>query len=228
MNKRLLVFVYSSALLLLIGFSCKKKTSTPKFHFDYFPMEQGMYVIYDVTEIHHDNALDVHDTNRYLLKTLIGDTIIDNSGRIARIFERSIFDSLTSQFKPKDLWTCIIDQYRAELVEENQRIIKLVFAPTRYKEWDQNAFNMYPTTKAYYEEVHKPLNVGALAFDSTVRVEEDSVFNLVQYIRKYEVYAKGVGLVKKHFQELKIENFNKSNPITGIELFYTIIEHGKE
>lgn len=208
--------------------SCKKKTSPPNFHYAYFDLTPGRYVDYDVMEIDHDiNAATQHDTSRYQLRTLIGDTVIDNEGRIARKFIRFKRPNSSSDWVQIDLWTAIITNNRAELVEENQRIIKLVFAPTITKEWNINAFNMYPETNAYYDAIHDPKTLGALTFDSTLVVEiADVGDNLVERERKFEVYAKGIGLVRRYYKDISIMNFDTLYVTGGSESFYTCIGYG--
>ena len=85
-------------------------------------------MLYEVVEITHDeNALVQHDTLRYQLKTLIGDTLYENSGRIANRFFRSKRPNANAPWSITDVWTTIIADNKAELVEENQRIVKLIF-----------------------------------------------------------------------------------------------------
>jgi hypothetical protein len=226
MTKRIL---YSSLIIGLIFVSCKKNEVEVDFHLDYYPMENGHFVEYDVTEIYHDENSGIHDTANYRLKTVIGDTIIDNSGRVARKIYRYIFNEQTNEYQAKDIWTGLIDQYRFELVEENQRLIKLVFSPTLNKEWDMNAFNSFEPIYAYYENIHKPLSYGSIDFDSTITVVEEIMdANLIEYRRKIEVYAKNVGLVSKYYKDLTISDFDTLKVKRGNELFYTIVGFGVE
>ena len=218
--------VLSIFLLSLLLVSCKKNNGEVDFHHEYFPLQPGTFVEYQVTETEYISS--VAHTDSYKIKTVVGDTIIDNSGRIARKFYRYIYDEFKQQYVVKDLWTAIIDQERAELVEENQRMIKLVFAPTSSKEWDGNAFNIYEEAFLYYDKIHKPYKVGNLDFDSTLVVEEDSTLNFIEYKRKYEVYAAGIGMIKKHFQDYSITNTNYLAPISGKDLFYEVISFGVE
>lgn len=213
---------------LLVIASCKKGPSPqPQFHYEYFDLSHGRYVDYDVIEIQHDATLAVkHDTLRYQLRTLIGDTVIDNEGRVARKFIRFKRDNSSLPWVQTDIWTAILDQGRAELIEENQRVIKLVFAPTLTKEWNPNAFNMFDEMEAYYKDIHDETTVGGLSFDSTLIVELDTFISLIDYRRKYEVYAKGIGLVKKYWKDLTISNFDTLNVQFGVEQFYTISGYG--
>lgn len=216
-------------LFILAVASCKKQDDAPQFHYDYFGLTPGRYIIYDVMEINHDVDQSVkHDTLIYELKTLIGDTIIDNEGRIARKYIRYKRDNSSLPWVLSDIWTTIIDHNRGELVEENQRIIKLVFAPTLSKEWNPNSFNMFPEQSYYYRDIHDPYSVDALTFDSTLFViqEEMEEPNLVLHKQQFEVYAKGVGLIRKYFKDLQIQDFDTLDIQYGKELFYTCTSYG--
>jgi len=215
------------AILVIGGYSCKKDQVNYDLHFGYFGLIPGRYVDYDVVEIKHDVAQAIqHDTLRYQLRTWIGDTIIDNEGRVAREFVRFKRANASQSWVQTDIWTAIIENNRAELVEENQRMIKLVFAPTDTKEWNPNAFNSYDELTAYYRDIHKPSVMGTMHFDSTLVVEQENFFSLIDYRRKYDVYSKKVGLISKYYKDLKIAGFDTMNVKSGTELFYTCIGFG--
>lgn len=214
--------------LLLLGYACKKKTETLQFHTEYFGLQEGRFVEYDVTSIRHDAALNVHDTDYYQLKTLIGEIVTDNAGRSARKFFRYVRPNSSGTWTLQDVWTAVIDGSRAELVEENQRVIKLVFIPTELKEWNPNAFNMLGNMTSYYKDIHAAKQVNEIAFDTTLVVEQENYKTLIDYRRKREMYAKGVGLVSKYYKDLKISNFDTLSPTKGEELFFTITDYGLE
>ncbi len=211
-------------------FSCKKDNAPFSMHENYFPITEGQFVEYDVIEIRHGNPDGKHETLNYVLKTRIGDSIFDNSGRIANKFLRFKYDSLINEFKIKDVWTCILDQNRIELVEENERKIKLIFSPTTQKEWDINAFNSQKEILATYQNIHQPMTLNGLSFDSTLTVLEEKTDppSLIDYNLKFEIYAKNVGLIYKYYKSIAIQNFDTLNPIQGIEYYYSIRKYGKE
>ncbi len=199
-------------------------------HDNYFPIAKGQFVEYNVTAIHHGNPDGKHETLHYILKTLIGDSVIDNSGRIAHKFLRFKYDSLQTEFKIKDLWTCILDQNRIELIEENERLVKLVLSPSVEKEWNINAFNSQAELLASYQNIHKPMTINGLNFDSTITVLEEKTDppSLIEYNLKFEVYAKNVGLIYKYYKSLEIDNFDTLHPIQGDEYYYSVRKYGKE
>jgi hypothetical protein len=224
------LYIFFLAVVLLIsGYSCKKDNSTPDFKYDYFDLTPGRYITYDVTEISHDAGASIpHDTSKYQIKTVIGDTIIDNEGRVARKYLRYKRVNSSLPWTLNDIWTTIIVDRRAELIEENQRMIKMVFSPSIYKEWDLNAFNTQDPLLCYYGWIDEPYNLNGLQFDSTVRVEQDYEFNLVRFKSKHETYAKGVGLVWKYYKDLTIGGFDTLNVSNGDELYMKAIEFGFE
>ncbi len=216
------------SLLLTFAFlSCKKDQTNYDFHYDYYGLKEGRYIDYDVTEIHHDATSSIpHDTTHYQLRTLIGDTIIDNEGRVARKFIRFKRNNSIENWSQTDVWTTIIADRKAELVEENQRLIKLVFEPTESKEWNINAFNLFPELNAYYRNIHEKQSINGVSFDSTLVVEQEDFFSLIDYRRKFEVYANNVGLIQKYYKNLVINGFDTLNVQSGDEIFYNCIGYG--
>lgn len=222
------MYKYLSLIIaLIVLFSCKKDTTKVNLHFDYFGVQKGRYIIYDAREITHLSN-STSDTIDYQLKTVIGDTVIDNSGRTGHKYYRYKRANSSQNWSLSDVWFIILTDNRGELVEENERIIKLVFAPTSNKTWNGNAFNTNEEMEYSYEDIHTSMNINGIQLDSTLKVVQEDVFNLIQWKKKSEIYAKNIGLVKKHFQHLNISNFNITNISTGKELFLEMIQYGYE
>tara|TARA_B110000285_G_C15076718_1_gene591176 strand:- start:782 stop:1462 length:681 start_codon:yes stop_codon:yes gene_type:complete len=210
-----------------VGLVSCKKTPAPDFHYKYFGYEQGRYVIYDVLDITHSTeAIIEHDTSRYQLKTVWGDLYVDNEGREGREFLRYFRDSSIGSWNLIDVYYGVYDGIRAELVEENQRKIKLVFAPTSSKAWDANIYNLEEALECYYDKIHQSYSVNGSSFDSTLIVEQADEVNFIDTIRKYEVYAKNVGLIYKYSKENDYQF--QSIPDNGKEYYLTYVTHGLE
>jgi hypothetical protein len=191
-------------------------------------MVEGRYIIYDAMEINHDEDAGVHDTVHFQLKTVVGQNYTDNEGRIGKVYLRykSVNSGLTWQYT--DTWTQFSTSNRAELVEENQKIVKMIFAPKLNIEWDINAYNAWPEQFAFYSDVHQPFLIGSFNFDSTATVVQKDFFSLVDLQKQSEVYAKNVGLIQKIYKDLIIENFDTLQPQKGKEIFYNLIDFGFE
>lgn len=216
-------------LTLIILLACKRDIQSVNFGYGYFGLEEGNYVEYDVMEIFHDEDLNpAHDTIRYVLKTSIGEQVEDNQGRMANKVFRFKYDAISGALLDQRVWTAIIDGGRGEQTEENQRVIRLVFAVTNDKEWDINAYNTYDEQEAYYFDLNKEKTFNGFTFDSTVVVEYADFFSLVDYDRKYDTYANHVGLVQRVDKELTIANFDTLDIRKGTEVHYTLRNYGKE
>ena len=219
--------VFTLLTPLLIACSKKSQNSKSELHKSYFDLTPGRYIEYEVLEITHDqNAFIQHDTLRYYLKVQIEDTILDNLGRINNKYVRYKKTALTDQWTISDVWMVLIDGNSAELVEENQRIIKMKFPVDSYTNWNANRFNILGTLDCFYEDIHKSRSINGITYDSTVRVNQGSDRNLIRYYNKHETYAKGIGMIEKYYKDLNISNFDTLNISSGKELFMKTLQFG--
>ncbi len=218
-------------LCAIIGLPACKKDSNDSvlssFHFNYFPYELGQYWVYDVMEILHDeNAAIPHDTLYYQLKTEIGDTLVDNEGRIVHRFNRYKRNNAGQAWNLTDVWTTVVSNYKAELVEENIRRVVLKFPVQASTLWNPNQFNFLPPQEAFYEGIHEPFSTGPVQTDSSVKVNAVKELTLVSYQNQYEVYGKDIGLMRKYYKDLQISNFDTLNIKQGKELFFNLLVYG--
>lgn len=222
---------FSFILVLTVLFSCGKGNSNVDLNSyeSYFPMDFGTYVDYEVVEIKHDiNAEITNDTVFYYLRTVIGDTITDNEGRLARKFVRKKRNELSDPWVISDVWTALVNDIRVEVTEENKRKVWLILPPLNSSFWNLNAFNVDEPIFCTYDGLHENSSINNISFDSVITVEQEDVLNLVSFRRKYEQYANNVGLVKKYYKNLNIFNFDTLNIQSGTELIYKCIDFGVE
>lgn len=215
-------------LVLAITFSCKKN-SVDASAFDkqehYFGWEKGKFVEYEVTSIFHDSLLAKHDTIYYQLRTVIGDTFIDNSGRVANEFLRYRRLNATDQWEFTDKWTGIIADNKAQLVEENQRIVKMVFKPSLTETWDANMYNLDETRMAKYLSIDVEKQFNNFIFPKTTTVEFYRYKTLIDDRYESETYAENVGLIEKTSKDLYFK-FGSTIPMKGKEVYYRVINFG--
>jgi hypothetical protein len=213
-------------LVLLVSYSCKKKDETFDMGYDYYPLNEGHYVVYSVREVYVDQDVLLRDTFDYFVKTVIGQDITDNSGRTVKEFNRYYGPSANGPWTIHDVWTTINDGSRAELVEENNRTIKLVFAPSEDDEWNMNAYNTLDPLDCYYSNINGTYSLGSNTFSSTVTVEQEDFSSYIDSRRKYEVYAKGIGMVHKYYRDFIINNGNPNNLKKGNLLEMRLVSYG--
>jgi hypothetical protein len=105
--------------------------------------------------------------------------------------------------------------------------VKLVFKPTLEKVWNINAFNNLGKVEAFYSSIDESKTINNLTFEKTLTVEEEDFTTLIETRRKYEVYAKDVGMISKTFKDLEFK-FGSSKPIKGEEYYFNVINYGIE
>lgn len=222
---------YSNLILIVVIFlfaSCKKNVdSTLEYGYEYFGLEKGNFVEYKVSYMEHDSLLQKHDTTHFYYKTVIGDEYIDNEGRKGYEYLRYRKDSLQQEYTFLSKWSTFIADFRAELVEENQKKIKLIFPLKKNETWNVNSFNMNGERLAFFEEVHKSKNIGNHPFDSTATIEIYRYKTLIDDRLDQEVYAKNIGMIYKVSKDLYFQ-FGWTLPYRGTEIYYEYLNSGKE
>lgn len=210
--------------------ACKKQQDTEIIYgYEYFPIQQGHYRIYDVLDIFHDIALEpAHDTSWYQIKELIDEELVDNEGDTIQKIKRFWRQNDTSVWVLQDIWTQKRTASTAEVVEENNRYIKMVFAIAYNRTWDGNALNNENRLEYYYENIYEPYSLPNFTFDSTVTVEKENFLSFIDFRRQYDVYARNVGKIKSVYKNLSIDNFDTLDIQKGPEVYYNLVEFGTE
>jgi hypothetical protein len=213
---------------MFIFIACKKdKTEPANMGYNYIPLKQGSWIEYNVTEINIDTLVNLYDTLNYKLREVVHSTFYDNANRLTYRIERYWRPSDNDPWVIKDVWTANKSNSRYEKTEENIKFIRLAFAVKPEHKWDGNQFNTLGEQIYKYTDIDIPKTINNLYFDSTVVVEHSKKLNLIQYENKYEIYAAGIGLVKKHDVSLEINNFDTTQIKRGTLYFQTIYAYGQ-
>ncbi len=226
---RFILLLFLSSYLI----SCEKIVDVPvkedfSLDIDYFGLKKGNFIEYDVVHIVHDDEVDIHDTLNFKFKTLVGDTFTDNQGRKASKFIRFTWNDVNDTWKIKDVWSAIIDGKNAELVEENQRIVKLSFPIKLSTPWNPSVLSSTNPESYVYSSIHSPININSFHFDSTLTVLQNNYYTLVDYKLQTETYARKIGMISKYYKNLRIKNFDTLQVKKGEEWFYTLTKYGQE
>lgn len=217
------------SLLLVLLFSLsflgcdKENEKPPSLHKDYFPVKPGHSITYEVDSMRHDSALELHDTSHFFIREEIANRFIDEEGRTSYRIERFKKDSAEGTWKIADVWVANRSEVRAERVEENRRFIKMVFPVSSGKDWDGNAYNTLEEEGYEYRGPHRSRNIGGIRLDSTVRVLQKDIDNLIEREYAQEIYAKGIGLVQKEKTEL--ETYPSGEIRRGSELYMRMTQY---
>jgi hypothetical protein len=203
----------------------------------YFPIEVGTFVEYRADSIWHDqpdaNIEGIHDTTSYYIREVIESEIIDAQDEPALRIVRYKKNTLSEDWNLIDVWFAKRTAQNAEKVEENVRYIKLAFPVRESATWNLNALNAKDEWPTFYDSLFVERQVGELLFPKTIRVSQRENKNLIDDELAFEIYAEGVGLIKRYERDLTTQLNFVNQPIAenirlGHEFNWEIIDYGVE
>lgn len=211
-------------------FSCKKDSIIPtSASFNYFPIEQGTYTIFDVDSIYHADNDNNNDDSvyswHYQVKEVIDSTFEDGQGRPTQIIYRYKRSDALQSWMLTNVWTQTLTKSAAWRYEDNVVYHKLAFPINKNIEWNGNDANESAEEIYSYEAIHDEMDLGTLTFDSTISVLQVDENNYVEKIYGYEIYANNAGLIYKERADLRKINGLVTD---GTEYKMSLIEFGIE
>ena len=242
MNLSPFYFVRKSLLILLLGMwfvysSCEKESApSVDLKYDYFPVDTGYWIIYEVEKTTYDDFLDSVVVHTEEIKEVIESVFEDNSGRPTYRIERYKRPIDSTQWTIENVWFANLTATTAERVEDNLRYIKLAFPIKVDRAWNGNAYieitkeiDYLRDWKYQVTELDVPMTIGGFSFDSTLTVVHQDRETLIEKVYSTEQYAKGVGMVYKELQTLEKQDVNASwtNPKKGYILKMTLKDYRK-
>jgi hypothetical protein len=219
---RSLIFIFG---VVIIGLACNKQAVEPPITLnveDYFPLDSGMYWIYDVQKIEIDAPIGKFDTTHFELKMLIKN--YDDDIDMYEFWRYSRADS-TMPWNNYDIVTVSTDQLTIQWVENNLRYVKLTNPIAENKFWDGNIYNILSPWNYYYSDFESNFENEYLIVTDVVKVNQRDVSNFLQSEKAWELYGKNVGLVFKYEEVLVLES---NQPKTGYIDRYDLITFKKQ
>ena len=228
MNFFKLCSIAASAFMLF--FSCKKEQIIPATpSFNYFPIQKGKYIVYEVDSVYHaDNDNNTDDsvyTTYYQLKEVIAETFADGEGRSAQIIRRFRRDDDSLEWNDLGVYTQVLSSQGAYRTEENISYHKLAFPISEQTSWNGNDVNTLSEEIYQYLDFHRAMTVNTLQFDSTLTVLQVDEVNFIEKIHGEEVYANHVGMIYKERDDLRKVN---GLVVKGIEFRMKVKSFGVE
>lgn len=207
--------------LCILLVSCKKETVTSYSEplTDYFPLETGKYITYQLDSTVTVSFGTQFVVNSYQLQDRVEEKITDNNGREGFRINRYIRLNSNQGWTPYMVLMAIPSRNSIEYYENNLRYIKLM-APIREGfSWKGNAYiDTYSNDLGVtyldgwdytYDSMHAPLTINDVTIDSTITVSERDEFlgqdpsipGTLYGEKTYAVekYAKHIGLVYREF-----------------------------
>jgi hypothetical protein len=190
------------AALLVAACDPQEPTQPVDKGLDYFPLQTGMYAVYQVSETRY-SQLSEPETLAYELMTEVVDSFGSGSGEFTFVIHRFQRPDANSEWTFLDTWSARSNSIEAVVTEENTPFIKLSFPLREGSLWDGNRRNNLEKDEYQVKNIDLQLNINDLTFDSTVLIEQESYDDeITRTDLRTEIYARDVGLIMKETTQL--------------------------
>ncbi|MBK9638506.1 MAG: hypothetical protein IPO63_12105 [Bacteroidetes bacterium] len=187
----------------------------------YFPIDSGLTRYYQIDSVYWDEFAHIRDTINYQLKEVIAGSFIDLEGRKVQRIERFKLN-LQGQWIIFSVGTSYRNHQKAESVENNVRILKLVFPATLGISWNGNIYNFKNPQCFEYLSVGVPDTTEFYQLHETIKVQEDNEpSNNISDLYGEERYAKNIGMYYRIISDLKFQPSVPPNKDTIAGYIYT-------
>lgn len=211
---------YLLPLLFILAMACNKQVINPNptdFGYTYYPLTYDKYVIYEVDSIIYNDFALRNDTVHLQIKDVIGDSFIDNQGKLSFIVNRY------KRYEPNGIWIgsktyyVMQDEDVLEWQEDDLRFKKMVYPVKLNTKWKGNIYIsgiINPELQWYngwdykYTSLATSFNTGYKNYNDVHQIlQRDSIsglegnpndfnsYSALTYSK--EVYARNTGLVFK-------------------------------
>lgn len=202
-------------LFALVFFACERVIdSLGGVTYEYAPLETGKYKIYRVDSTVYDEYNCTVLRSSYQVKEIIGSTGTDGEGDLFYSIERYVRADSTQPWELYNIWSEKIEDNQLQRVEDNQRMVKLVFPVKESRAWDGivyirrdtlvpvrgGSIDMYKDWDEFvYNKVDKSFidTVSNIYYPNALEVMQVNKTNNIERRFSKEVYAKNIGLVYK-------------------------------
>ena len=219
-------------VLTVFILSCSKDEEEyvePYLGHDYAGLEVGKYVIYDVDSFFYDDFNGLIDSSFYQIKEEVDSKFTDLEGDEAFKIIRYRKESDTTGWSLIDVWSSKLTTTNFQKVEENLRILKLIFPINLSDTWNGNALNNEVDLSYEYTGVDQSEVIGGNVLSNVLTVLQFEEVNLIVEKVYKEKYAKGIGMVYKKSVDLTKE-YNTSTGLfersLGIDITMTLSSFG--
>lgn len=168
----------------------------------YFPLQTGMFQIYNVQEVQYSASQDPTELDYELMAEVV-DSFPGAEGNVTFVIHRSVRNGVADKWMPLDTWSVRKDRNGVIVSEGNTPFVKIRFPLTKEHTWDGNAFNALGEDEYRLREIGEPFELDGLDFQNTITVEQE--FNddrIVFRDERKEVYARDAGLVYRELIQL--------------------------
>ncbi len=216
--------------MLILGCEPPDSTLRRGAGYDYFPLEAGRYIEYEVSEVRYAVTSPVPGRATYFLREVCGQPFIGTTGIEQFPVERYKKSRPEAPWTLDSIWTAYRIPDRAVRVENNVAFVKLTFPLTDQSSWNGNLLNAKP--EEIYQVQFGTSFPARNDFPKSLTVVQRRDSSLVSLYKRNEVYAPGIGLVYK--EDIALEYCQEASCIgsgkidSGSSRTMKVSKYGKE
>lgn len=219
MIRKSLPFLLLAFVFTVLVFSCKKADDKPapaQAEFEYYPLEKGKWVIYDVDSTIWDDTFCIKRFYHYQIMHQIVDTFTDKIGRLSYRVDTRIRKRAEDPWQTHQVFYVTNTKSTLEMQYAQLRFIKMSFPIESGRTWKGNSYidaadpmyTYYGDWDYRYADIGESFNTGFKVFTNTVTVygtdeavSDPEIFSEVYASRtkSMETYAPNVGLVYREY-----------------------------
>ena len=188
---------------------------------DYFPLNRGIYQIYDVDETTYLSGGEVQELT-YELIAQVTDSFPSEDDSHTYVVHRSKRSTSGEPWEPIDTWSVRCKGGEYVVTEGNTAYVKISVPYYLDRRWNGNAYNTLGEDEYTYTMVDGSQIVNGMSFEKALEVQQEANNDRIVFRdERKEIYAAGVGLV---YKEVTQHHFCTDDPCLGQEK----VEHGTE
>ncbi|MBC3786963.1 hypothetical protein [Spirosoma utsteinense] len=183
---------------LIAGEACQTRTVAPDpAGYDYFPLQTGHYIVYDVQEQRYLPGATIPVDRTYQLKEVVGAAYTDITGQQAYRLLRYHRQADGKPWQTDSIWSARQTDSEAIRTENGLDFVNLRFPVSDRLRWNGNRYNALGNDEYEVRNSQQPYRVSDKQFSETVTVvvQEDST--LLAQDKRMDVYARALGLIYK-------------------------------
>lgn len=213
------------------GSEPEQEAAANRLEHDFFPLETGRFVEYEVTETQYALAAPPLIRTSWL-REVVREPFTDATGQPAFRLERFRRATDDAPWQLDSVWAARLETNRVVKTEGNVARVKLVFPLREDLRWNGNALNDRGPQEYRVRRFDTPRRMGAFSFPRTLEVVQREDSSLVSLERRTERYARGVGLIESEDTRLfyctSAACLGKGRVDFGRQTMHRIRTHGKE
>ncbi|MDX2301160.1 MAG: hypothetical protein NW226_00110 [Microscillaceae bacterium] len=171
---------------------------------EYFPVEIGQFIEYEVEERVYTTLNPVQVFN-YQIREEITESFLDIENEPAYKLERFRREQSNEAWALDSVWVIKRTAGQALRTENNRTFIKLIFPPNEKTTWNGNALNSLGEEEYRIVNLGEASTIGDMTFPNTLRVVQNNLCSLVELDLRNEEFAENVGLIYKEDWRLSLK-----------------------